>query len=66
MKWADLISVKRHKVAFAVAVIGGIWCHQGGRDGDPKKGEDERVLHAPMRTPAREREREKGREAASE
>lgn len=59
MKWADLISVKRNRVAFAVAVIGGIWCHLNGTDCDPQKGEDQRVLHAPIRkSPAREREHE--------
>ena len=49
VKWADLISVKRNRVAFAVAVIGGIGCDLNGRDCDPEKGEDQRVLHAPIR-----------------
>lgn len=60
MKWADLIGVKRNRVAFAVAVIGGIWRHVSGTDCDPEEGEDQRVLHAPIRrSPARESERER-------
>lgn len=63
VKWADLIGVKRDGITFAVAVIGGIWCHRSGTDSDPENEEDQRVLH----TPAREREKwEWEREAESE